>query len=313
MDKYQLGASNITYTHMLFFQDNNYDKSSFANIIALVALIAIIIIIIITLAVVLYFLFDKSAHAQYESIQNVNNNNNNSDSSSGGVRNNNSTLYARGTAQTMVQPDKVTLSLAVETTNKTANTALVANSDIMDNVLTALKAAGLKKNETSTSFFNISPNYNNTEQQVEKEFHPVEARNIISYTVTNSINIESFNLVNVSRWIDAAVAAGANSVNNIYFSLSDEKLRNTENILIKQALENARNKADIAASALGLKEVIGVKSINLNVGYPIPQPLLRQEALTAAAPSTPGSTPVTPIISGQQEVTTNVDVAFSIG
>jgi uncharacterized protein len=306
---------------MLFSQDNNNNKSSFPNIIALVGLIAIIII---TLAVIPYFLFDKSAHAQYESIQNVNNNNSgsgsgssgSSSSSSGGVRNSNSTLYARGTAQTMVQPDKVTLSLAVETTNKTANTALVANSDIMGNVLTALKAAGLKKNETSTSFFNISPNYNNTEQQVEKEFQPVEARNIISYTVTNSINIESFNLVNVSQWIDAAVAAGANSVNNIYFSLSDEKLRNTENILIKQALENARNKADIAASALGLKEVIGVKSINLNVGYPIPQPLLRQEALTGAAtpPSlTPGSTPVTPIISGQQEVTTNVDVVFSIG
>ena len=311
MDKYQLGASNITHTHMLFSQDNN-NKSSFANIIALVSLIAIII----TLAVILYFLIDKSAHAQYESIQNVNNNNSGS-SSSGSVGNSNSTLYARGTAQTMVQPDKVTLSLAVETTNKTANTALVANSDIMDNVLTVLKAAGLKKNETSTSFFNISPNYNNTEQQVEKEFQPGEARNIISYTVTNSINIESFNLVNVSQWIDAAVAAGANSVNNIYFSLSDEKLRNTENILIKQALENARNKADIAASALGLKEVIGVKSINLNVGYPIPQPLLRQEALTGAATPppflTPGITPVTPIISGHQEVTINVDVVFSIG
>jgi uncharacterized protein YggE len=296
---------------MLFSQDNN-NKSSFANIIALVSLIAIII----TLAVILYFLIDKSAHAQYESIQNVNNNNSGS-SSSGSVGNSNSTLYARGTAQTMVQPDKVVLSLAVETTNKTANAALVANSDIMDNVLTVLKAAGLKKNETSTSFFNISPNYNNTEQQVEKEFQPGEARNIISYTVTNSINIESFNLVNVSQWIDAAVAAGANSVNNIYFSLSDEKLRNTENILIKQALENARNKAYIAASVLGLKEVIGVKSINLNVGYPIPQPLLRQEALTGAATPppflTPGITPVTPIISGHQEVTINVDVVFSIG
>jgi len=292
---------------MLFSQDNNNNKSSFPNIIALVGLIAIIII---TLAVIPYFLFDKSAHAQYESIQNVNNN---SGSSSGGVRNSNSTLYATGTAQTMVQPDKVVLSLAVETTNKTANTALVANSDIMDNVLTALKAAGLKENETSTSFFNISPNYNNTEQQVENEFQPVEARNIISYTVTNSINIESFNLANVSQWIDAAVAAGANSVNNIYFSLSDEKIRNTENILLKQALENARNKAGIAASALGLKEVIGVESINLSVGYPVPEPLLEQETLESAAPTTPSGAPATPIISGQQEVTANVDVVFSIG
>jgi uncharacterized protein YggE len=60
----------------------------------------------------------------------------------------------------MVKPDKVTLSLSVETTNTTANAALNANSEAMNKTLNALKAAGVRENETSTSFFNISPNYN---------------------------------------------------------------------------------------------------------------------------------------------------------
>ena len=296
MDKYRL---KVTQYNMLFSLDK--DRMRFANIIAPAGLVCMI-----TVALSLHFLFYKVADAQFESVQDVNNTSGISTTIS------NSTLYASGNAETKVKPDKVVLSLAVETTNKTANAALIANSDIMTRVLTALKAAGVKDNETSTSFFNISPNHNNTEP-AESEIHPGGAGNIKSYTVTNSINIESFNLANVSQWIDAAVTAGANNVNNIYFTLSDERQRDTENTLLKQAIDNAKNKADIAASALGLR-VLGVTSINLNVGYQPPLPLFKQEAFAREVPSaTSGSASATPIITGQQEVTTNVDVVFKIG
>ena len=46
---------------------------------------------------------------------------------------------------------------------------------------------------------------------------------------------------------------GANTVNNIEFSLTDKKLEQIKNNLIKQAIDNAITKADIAASASGLK------------------------------------------------------------
>src|SRR5918995_3974306 len=181
----------------------------------------------------------------------------------------NSTIYAAGNAQTMVKPDKVTLSLSVETTNTTANAALVANSEAMNKVLNALKAVGVRENETSSSFFNISPNYNLTQQEQEQYFPPIESRDIISYTVTNSITVDSYNLLNVSQWIDTAVQAGVNDVSSIYFSLSDEKSEAIKNDLLKQAVANAKSKADIAASALGLN-VIGVKSINIEStnGFP---------------------------------------------
>jgi uncharacterized protein YggE len=70
------------------------------------------------------------------------------------------TLFVTGTANTKVKPDKVILSLGVETNNKTANAALVANSKIMNKVIDALKTAGVKENETSTSSLSIFPNYN---------------------------------------------------------------------------------------------------------------------------------------------------------
>ena len=132
--------------------------------------------------------------------------------------------------------------------------------------------------------------------------------------MTNSITLDSYNLLNVSEWIDTAVQAGVNDVSSIYFSLSDEKSEAIKNELLKQAVVNAKSKADIAAAALGL-HVIGVKSINIESvgGFPPlpPQPFLAQEAAGTAAAPTEG--PPTPIIAGEQVVTSNVDIIFLIG
>ena len=49
----------------------------------------------------------------------------------------NSTLSVSGMATTKVKPDKVILSLGVETTNKTADEALSSNSKLMSKTLAA--------------------------------------------------------------------------------------------------------------------------------------------------------------------------------
>jgi uncharacterized protein len=219
------------------------------------------------------------------------------------ITTNANTLSVTGTATTVVKPDKVTVSLGLETTNKTANAALAANSKIMNKVIDALKAAGVKGNETSTSSFTISPNYNYSQSS------STTARRIIGFTVSNSIQIQSTNINNTSKWIDTAIAAGANTVDRIDFLLSDKKLEETKTNIIKQAIESARAKADIAVSAAGMK-VVGVRSINLNefaIQPPFPPPItLAKQSLAAEARPTP-------IISGQEEVTTNVGVIFLIG
>jgi uncharacterized protein YggE len=209
------------------------------------------------------------------------------------------TLSLTGTATTTVKPDKVTVSLGVETTNKTADIALTANSKIMNQVLGALKSAGVRGNETSTSSFSISPNYNYSQPSST-------ASRITGFTVSNTIQIQSTNINHTSKWIDAAIAAGANTVDRIDFALSDKKLEESKNNLIKQAMQDARAKADILASAAGVK-VVGIRSISLNelaIQPPPSIPLAKQSLAAEARP--------TPIMSGQEEVTTNMGVIFLI-
>jgi uncharacterized protein YggE len=209
------------------------------------------------------------------------------------------TLSLSGSATTIVKPGKVTVSLGLETTNRTADVALAANSKIMNQVLDRLKATGVRDNETSTSSFNISPNYNHSQTSST-------ASAITGFTVSNTIQIQSTNINNTSKWIDAAIDAGANTVDGIDFALSDKKLQETKTNLIKQAMRDARAKADIVASAAGVK-IVGIRSISLNELAIQPHnsvPLAKKSLAAEARPIQ--------IISGQEEVATTIDVIFMI-
>jgi uncharacterized protein len=224
---------------------------------------------------------------------------------SANVTNSNSTLSLSGSAFTKIKPDRVIISIGVETTNKTAKASLAANSELMNKTISSLRNLGIKENETSTSSFTISPNYNYTESGT--------ILNITGFTVTNSIQIDSSTLANISSWIDAAVASGANSINSIDFRISNDKLEDTKNMLIKDAIANAEEKADIASSALGLK-VNGLKSITVGEFDYIqpPQPYMEKRFDAAGAGAAPATT-TTPILAGEQEVSVNVNIVFLIG
>lgn len=210
----------------------------------------------------------------------------------------NKTLFVTGSATTVVELDKVTVSLGVETTNTTAKAALASNSELMSKIINALKTTGVKENETSTSSFTITPNRN---YSIDKD-----QGKLIGFTVSNSIQIDSSNVNDTSDWIDIAVSSGANNVNSIYFSLSDKKLDEIKNELITDAIENAKEKADIAASALGHK-VVGIRTASIDQVtpyFPGPVPYATESLKNEAfAPSTP-------ILTGEQQISLNVNIVF---
>jgi uncharacterized protein YggE len=211
----------------------------------------------------------------------------------------NNTIFVSGSATAHTKTDKVIISLGVETTDKTAEKALLSNSNLMNKVMDALKQSGVQQNETSTSAFSIKPNYNYSKYG--------DRGNLSGFTVSNSIQIESSSINNVSQWIDTAVQAGANTVNDVYFSVSEEKLQNIKNMLLKEAVANAKTKADIVAAASGLN-IAGIKSITVGeIGIPpVPGPLYSKSVSSDEASSTP-------ILAGEQEVSTTVSIVYILG
>ena len=213
-------------------------------------------------------------------------------------------ISVSGQATLKVVPDLLTIRLGTETQENTAQDALESNSDMMNRVISALKATGISEDEISTSSLNIYPVYESYKD--EKGDYRSE---LVGYKVSNIISIETKNLDLAASIIDGAVSAGVNRVDSVYFSLSPEIYSVLKDQLLEEAVINAREKAEIALSPLD-HEIIGVKSISLSeFNSPYPTPAFRGDfAMAEMAKAAP-----TPVFSSDQEVTTSANVVFLIG
>jgi uncharacterized protein len=217
------------------------------------------------------------------------------------------TVGTNGTASTDVNPDKVSVTVGVETDGETAAEAVAANAELMEKVLAALKALGIADEQIATSSYNVFPIYESKAPEVCIQIYPpppecLPKSEIVGYKATNSVTVTVDATFDAGSIIDTAVEVGANNVSGAYFFVSQERQQEIRDSLIAEAIANARSRADKAAEAVDM-EVIGVKSINLNDAY---FPVFYREV----AADSSGSTPILP---GQQEVTMAVHVVFTMG
>lgn len=215
-----------------------------------------------------------------------------------------SVVSTSGTATVKVNPDKVSVTIGVETRGDTAEEAAAANAVLMEKVLAALKDLGIADDQISTNWYSVYPVYEwRSPPCIEIYPQPpgCESKSeITGYTASNSVTVTLDADEDVGAVIDTAVAAGATNVNGAYFFVSNERQEEIRDSLIAEAIASARSRADKAADAVNM-EVLGVKSINLNdVYFPV---FYKDFAQTAEG----GSTPILP---GQQEITMTVQVTF---
>ena len=168
-----------------------------------------------------------------------------------------STIDTSGTAETSVMPDKAYIFLGAETQADTAADSQAENAAIIDAINSALSEMDAKI-ETSSYYVNAVYSY-------EKDT-PV----VIGYKTTHILKITTTDVENAGKIIDAASEGGANTVNDIQFALSDEKEKAARQNLLANAVDDARQKADIIAKAAGVRVKTPMHiSESWNMPYPM--------------------------------------------
>lgn len=162
-------------------------------------------------------------------------------------------IHVRGYAQQDVAPDTAYVTIGMESTNKDAEAARTENNTVMTNVRNALEGMGIAKEDMKTTNFYMNPNYDN------------KNRSIVSYTVTNSLQVKVTNLDMIPRLIAKAGALNANKLQGIRFTT--ERADQIKANLIKEAIRNGKQAAQAAAVAAG-SQLGQVKEINLNDNSP---------------------------------------------
>lgn len=196
-----------------------------------------------------------------------------------------------------ISPDRAMVSLAVQTTAKTAAAAGRENARIQAAVLDTLKKMGIETEQIRTQGVSVSPQY---------EYPRDGGRpTIAGYEARNSVQIELRDLTKVGTTIDGGLGAGATSVGGLRFfaSNTDEARREAMRLAVESVRLDAEAVARAAGGQLGaLIEISVHPADDGRQGYDV-MPMAMMKAERADAP--------TPIEAGLITVSVSLTARFA--
>ncbi len=204
-----------------------------------------------------------------------------------------------GNVEKMVNPDQVEISLGVSTLNADVQESQRLNAELTSSVMAALIEAGIKEDEIQTISYRVYE---------EKQWDYKEEKEETSgYRATNNIKITLEDISSAGSVVDIAVKAGANNVNSIIFSLSEEKQKQIKLDALKEASSMAKLKAENVSAGLGV--TLGeIHSITEQSFYYSPN----YASVESARDFDGVSSAVTPVSPGDVSVSASVSLQYEI-
>lgn len=171
------------------------------------------------------------------------------------------------------------------------------NTNKMNSIIAAVKAAGIAEKDIKTSYYYINPKYDWTKSSTGV---------IVGYTVSQGIDLKIRDTAKISDILKVAADKGANNIGSLSFDIDEpEQLRDEARI---KAIDNAKVKADALASQLGVK--LGrIISFSESGGSPGPQPYY-DYGMGGTGAVAEKSAPT--IQTGENEIIMNVSISYEI-
>jgi uncharacterized protein YggE len=204
-------------------------------------------------------------------------------------------LTVSGTSQADVAPDEAILTLQVVSRGDNATSVSNENKQGLSDVMAALTGQGLPAGavETTGLLLDRWTEWDPKSQtMVEK-----------GYEQTTTLKVTVTDIASVGSILDAAVNAGANSVQEIVFQLRPETEQKLKETALKEATTVAKAKAQVLADASGAKlgKIASLtETSEVRPWYYTPK---------AAAAETTAPTPISP---EKVTVTANVNLAYEL-
>ncbi len=207
------------------------------------------------------------------------------------------TLNVTGTGTVTLTPDIAYINIGVHNEMPSASEAVTANNTQTQQVVDALKTAGVDPKDIRTMNFSIYPN---------TQYDPQTNQKLgTTYVVDNTVYVTVRKLDNLGDLLDATVKAGANNVNSIQFDVADKTAAT------KQARDEAVKDAKTQAQELATSAGISLGDLqNVNFTNSIPTPFVESFGKGGGGgAAAPLSVPVSP---GTMTLTVTVNMTYEI-
>ena len=203
-------------------------------------------------------------------------------------------LVVSGYGEVSFAPDRAVITFVSLGYGKTASEALEESSSKTSSIIEALESIGISKEDMETVGISVNPRY-------DWEKKPPQ---LVDYEASYTLRVNVKDIELVGKVIDTAFSAGADKMYGLQFTISDQKKEQLTLEAIKDAIADARTKAEGAAETLEMR-VVKVESINLSPQYvpPIPRGM---EVLAEGAKAE------VPIMPGEGKIYATVTVKFAL-
>jgi len=206
-------------------------------------------------------------------------------------------IWVTGQGKVTGVPDVAVINVGVDSQAASVAAAQSAAAVAMDKVKAALKDQGVAEKDIQTQYFSI--------QEVTK-WDPNKQESVtMGYRVTNTVTAKIREIQKVGSVIDAVAVAGGDltRISGVSFTIDDPADYYAQARI--KAVADAKAKAEQMASLAGVK--LGRVTYITESSY-MPSPIYRNDLIKAEA----AGTPTTPISPGEMDITTTVQIAYTI-
>jgi len=192
-------------------------------------------------------------------------------------------------------PDIAITSIGMIAEGKTVQEAQTQNTEVMNKLIVGLQKIGIAKEDIRTQNYNVSPQYNYSD----------EGRELTGYEVNQSVSVKIRNLEHANAVFALATDVGANTVGGLDFSIDDREVYVA--VARADAMEKLAKKARIVAQSIGVRlgDIVTYNEYE-NGGMPMYDRAYAVDAYGMGGSMAPAIEP------GSSDVVLTVNVTFEI-
>lgn len=214
------------------------------------------------------------------------------------VTTNKETLFTvDGTGEVSTVPDTAMVSLGVNKTASTVEAAQNQVNEIINKITADLKNLGVKDTDIKTVNYSVNPTYDYTAGR----------QKITGYSVNADIQVKVKPIDKANSAIDIATNDGATNVGGVQFVVDDVKQKDLEEQARKEAISDAKEKAESISRSAGINlgRIIDVRESNQGGGVqPLPYAIKTRDAMANEA------APATELNPGENKIIVNVTLSY---
>jgi len=206
-----------------------------------------------------------------------------------------SLITVGGTGTINQEPDSLKIRVVISTEGKTAEVQ-AENAEKVQEIITSLSELGLTEKEMQTENLEFYPkkSWQNGKEKLE------------GYRAAHHLLIDTMQIELAGKIGDMAIQKGAEQVSGLTFYVSEQKKAESQSEAIAKAVEDARNQAEAAAAASGMR-IEKIKELSV---YKYEQgniPVIYGRGMTDQAKEM-----ATPVIPGDVELTYSVNISYIV-